>query len=110
MKAYQGVSDVTYGMECSDTIALKNDAQATQLYRIAQEAVHNASRHSGARKVVVSLENGPVKSLTISDNGCGVPAAALESSVGGLQTMRHRAALIQAESYCREPGRGWNDG
>ena len=43
---------------------------AAQLYRIAQEAVHNAVEHGAAREVQINLAfNHEVMVLTIRDNG-----------------------------------------
>ncbi|MCW5556452.1 MAG: sensor histidine kinase [Verrucomicrobiae bacterium] len=67
------------------------------LFRIAQEAVNNAIRHSGATEVrirLTNLENGI--GLQIDDNGNGLPPAAKRSSGMGLHIMRHRASLIGA--------------
>jgi two-component sensor histidine kinase len=41
------------------------------LFRIVQEALHNAIRHSGARHVSVDLHGGSALALTIVDDGSG---------------------------------------
>jgi two-component system sensor histidine kinase UhpB len=63
------------------------------IYRIAQEALTNAIRHSEATEVDLSLarENGDLV-LSIKDNGRGLPEQVLEG--GGLAGMRERAMLI----------------
>ena len=68
----------------------------TALFRIAQEAINNAVRHSGARKIDVSLENLSPRGLvmTIRDNGCGLPRDLPRQS--GLANIRTRARLISA--------------
>jgi PAS domain S-box-containing protein len=65
------------------------------LYRIAQEAVTNARRHSRGTVIHVSLEVNPsTVSLTIADDGIG-PGGADASPAGmGLRIMRARAAMI----------------
>jgi signal transduction histidine kinase len=69
----------------------------TALFRIAQEAINNAARHSGARRIGVRIEpmdrSGLV--ITVRDDGCGVPAGMLRNS--GLAHMRTRARLISAD-------------
>lgn len=69
----------------------------TALFRIAQEAINNAARHSGARRISVRIEprenNGLV--VTIRDDGRGLPADPQRNS--GLAHMRTRARLISAE-------------
>ncbi|MDV7144814.1 ATP-binding protein [Tropicimonas sp. TH_r6] len=67
------------------------------LFRIAQEAINNAAAHSGAGKIIVSIEREPPGQLTISirDTGCGIPTDPDRQS--GLVHIRTRARLIAAE-------------
>ncbi|WP_299406825.1 ATP-binding protein [uncultured Roseobacter sp.] len=69
----------------------------TALFRIAQEAINNAVRHSGARKIDVNLEQASPKGLvmTIRDDGCGIPMDLPRQS--GLANIRTRARLISAQ-------------
>jgi PAS domain S-box-containing protein len=66
-----------------------------QLYRIAQEALNNALKHSGARTVQIRLciDRSKVR-LRVSDDGHGLGARASSSRGMGMQTMRDRAAVI----------------
>ena len=68
---------------------------AVHLYRIAQEAVSNAVRHSGARNMRITLdqENGETV-LRIEDDGKGLGSEAAQAGGMGLRTMRYRAGLI----------------
>ncbi len=62
------------------------------LYRIAQEALTNIERHSGATRVSMDLR-GHAKGATmrISDNGSGLPAHQLRGGPGiGLRNMQER--------------------
>ena len=66
------------------------------LYRAAQEGIHNALRHAGARNVWVRLavEDDALR-LSIDDDGAGWPA---EIRPGlGLASMRERAADLSGE-------------
>lgn len=66
---------------------------ATHLFRIAQEAVSNAVKHSGAASIQIelSMSNGQVV-LTVADNGRGIKA---KSDGGmGLRIMDYRATII----------------
>ncbi|MEX1141682.1 MAG: histidine kinase [Thermoleophilaceae bacterium] len=64
-------------------------------YRVAQEALTNALRHSGADRVEVTLEReGDDVVLTVDDDGRGLDGAGHGS---GIQGMRERALLIGAE-------------
>ena len=73
-----------------------DDTVSTALYRIGQEAVTNALRHSSATTVLVSLEadeEGIV--LTISDNGSGFDVQKKKNIDGfGIEGMRERANLV----------------
>jgi two-component system, NarL family, sensor histidine kinase UhpB len=64
------------------------------IYRVAQEALVNAARHSGASRIEVNLErhNSSV-CLQVADNGSGF-AFADESKGLGLSGMRERALLV----------------
>jgi len=89
------------------------DAVATlTLYRIVQEAVTNAVKHSGAGEAAVTLRtaNGRV-SATIRDEGCGFEWTKAEALDGdgriGLTGMHERAALVGGTLTVRSaPGEG----
>jgi two-component system sensor histidine kinase UhpB len=65
------------------------------IYRVAQEALTNAMRHSKATEATVSLsrETGELV-LIVADDGRGLPEHVTEG--GGLTGMRERAMLIGA--------------
>lgn len=64
-------------------------------YRIVQEAVTNALRHSGARQVAVRLDYTPGElGVTVEDDGRGVNGASHHLADGhGLRGIRERAEL-----------------
>ncbi|OEJ35433.1 HAMP domain-containing sensor histidine kinase [Streptomyces subrutilus] len=66
------------------------------LYRVAQEGLTNAVRHSGATRVEVHLRPLPRGGVTllVRDNGHGLGEA---SEGAGIRGMRERALLIGAE-------------
>ncbi|MBA4137953.1 MAG: hypothetical protein C0518_11600 [Opitutus sp.] len=65
---------------------------AAQLFRIGQEALRNAFRHSAARTVTLVLaDDGHGLLLSVADDGCGLPAAGAGGSGMGLSIMQHRA-------------------
>ena len=71
------------------------------LYRISQEAVNNAVKHSSGERIVVELaEIEGQLVLTIKDNGSGFDVDSVMNSAElrgmGLLGMRERAALIDA--------------
>ncbi len=79
------------------------------IYRIVQEALHNALRHAAADEAVVSFEiSNDLLRVTISDNGAGFnPEIATRPTALGLLSMRERAAAIGATLAIRSrPGDG----
>jgi signal transduction histidine kinase len=79
------------------------------IYRIVQEALHNALRHAAADEAVVRLEvNDETLRVTIRDNGAGFdPEHATRPSALGLLSMRERAAAIGAAfAVMSRPGDG----
>src|SRR5437667_7409032 len=67
---------------------------AAQLYRIAQEAVHNAVEHGAAHEVQINLAfNHEVMLLRIQDDGTGFEANPNSDGMG-LRIMRYRAQCI----------------
>jgi signal transduction histidine kinase len=103
-----------YGLEIGMTlqrIDLANEACGS-LFGIAQEAVVNAGRHSGAKNVSITLRtvDGEVE-LRVSDDGSGFedgeePLGPNEPGHIGLATMRERAELIGGRLEIRTGDKG----
>jgi signal transduction histidine kinase len=67
---------------------------AQELYRIAQEALTNALKHSGGTRIEFELRVDAERlTLTVQDDGQGMPATPATPGVG-LTSMRSRAARI----------------
>ena len=65
------------------------------LYRIAQEALHNALKHSGAKNIDIELWSRPGDlRLSVVDDGHGLAADVDTRSGLGMRTMRFRANAI----------------
>jgi len=81
---------------------------ARQLYRIAQEAITNAGKHSHGQHITIRLVKQPHRIiLTVKDDGRGIPARRRGGTGLGLQVMQYRANLINAElTIARGPGGG----
>jgi PAS domain S-box-containing protein len=83
---------------------------ATHLYRIAQEAVNNALKHSGADRIELNLrEAHGMLTLEVLDNGVGIdtPSIPAAGAVGrGLRIMAHRASLLGAAFRVEPAERG----
>jgi signal transduction histidine kinase len=86
------------GFACEFTgetsMLVHNQAAASHLYRLAQEAMHNALMHSRATRIDIELvrQSGHGE-LRVRDNGIGLPAQP-DSPGLGLRTMEQRARLI----------------
>lgn len=79
------------------------------IYRIVQEALHNALRHAAADEAVVRIETiDDTLRVTIRDNGAGFnPEIASRPTALGLPSMRERAAAIGATlEITSRPGDG----
>lgn len=73
--------------------ALAEEAELA-LYRVLQEGLTNAVRHSGARRVEVVLRaDGDQVVLTVTDDGRGADGDALEAG-RGLAGLRHRVLAL----------------
>jgi two-component system, NarL family, sensor kinase len=82
------------------------------LYRIAQEALQNVVKHSGATQAQLELVSEPgVVCLRVTDHGAGFEPAALRADGPepgyGLRSMTERAELVGGTLEVRSgPGRG----
>lgn len=71
-----------------------------EIYRIAHEAIRNASQHSHASRLDIELRYGRELTLRVGDNGIGIDPAVLDKGKKGhfgLQGMRERAGRIGAK-------------
>jgi two-component system, NarL family, sensor histidine kinase UhpB len=77
----------------ADLPAIGDDAEVV-VYRVAQEALTNVARHADATRVTIELAHADgVVTLTIDDDGCGVPAH-VGHEARGITGMRERALLV----------------
>jgi len=87
-----------------EPVHVSDPAVATHLYRIAQEAVHNAIRHGKARNIGIGLGRaGGLVTLTVQDDGRGLGAGAPPTQGMGLRNMKYRASMIGG-NLTLEPG------
>jgi NarL family two-component system sensor histidine kinase LiaS len=78
------------------------------LFRVAQEALSNAAKHSAAEKVAITLSRteGEIL-LKISDDGQGFDSESTDSSGIGLQSMKERVEAFGGELIVESaPGNG----
>ena len=78
------------------------DETETHLFRLAQEALTNVARHSGAHHATVALDSqgGEVR-LSIRDDGRGLPAAGAGPRGMGMIGMRARARSVGGDLRVR---------
>jgi signal transduction histidine kinase len=67
----------------------------TNVLPICFELVHNAVSHSGAKRVSLSLQIGPVLRLRVEDDGAGLPEGVQLRSRGGLRGVKARVERLR---------------
>jgi signal transduction histidine kinase len=90
---------------CSTPVLISNNAAATHLFRIAQEAATNAVKHGQARRIEIELRREAGRLLLIvRDNGKGFDTKAQCGEGMGLSGMNYRAQMLGA-SLTVEPAK-----
>jgi PAS domain S-box-containing protein len=86
--------EVQFSWPSSNRLEL-DEAVALHVYRIAEEAVANALKHSEATKITIKLQNLSARkvALTIADNGKGFRQGSVLQGMG-LQNMKYRVGAI----------------
>ena len=99
--------DITCQLHCQDPVPVVDDATATHLFHIAQEAVANAVKHGKAKHVEIALttEDGGT-TLTVKDDGDGLPDDVEGLKGLGLRSMRYRADVMGASLDVRRHAEG----
>jgi len=95
-KTYQRETQLLFSVQ--ENLSPRNQSQAHQLYRIAQESLNNALQHSKASEIeLVWREENGRKVLAVLDNGIGIGDKNDKAPGGlGLQVMNSRAQTINA--------------
>ena len=111
LRSYAVLAGRTYGVEvrfqADPELPALGGQRETAVYRVAQEALHNALRHSGAATICVSLLARRRRViLEVEDRGQGFVAEAASGGLG-LASMRERAASASGTLTGRSaPGEG----
>ena len=89
-------------------IQLRDNDVTTHLFRIAQEAVHNAVKHGSPSKISIALTKARGRvTLAVRDDGSGIPAESAKRSGGlGMRIMQYRANAIGADLLVEMGGSG----
>jgi len=106
---FSGTCGMPVSCEADDHVRDLSRGAALALFRIAQEALGNAARHSRAKTITVCLRRADgVVVLEVSDDGVGFARSRVGASHGlGLITMRERAGQLGGTFACDSgPERG----
>ena len=101
----------TFGLDVATTLTGFGDLGLEQplsepLFRIAQEALTNAAKHSGATLVAIEGHRAPgLVTLTVTDNGRGLSTAKPAEGVG-LSIMQYRARALGGRVEIESPPGG----
>lgn len=95
--------------ECDSPVLIHDPDTAGHMFRIAQEAVRNSIKHSGAKNIVIrldTLDEGLL--LSVEDDGSGIveKAEPPPHSGMGLRIMAHRSRVIGAIFELRDGAQG----
>jgi PAS domain S-box-containing protein len=81
--------------ECATPVLIADPHVANHLYRIAQEAVNNAVKHSGGTRITISMEDsGPAIELRVMHDGSGFKRSPGQGGLG-LHIMNYRAEAMK---------------
>tara|TARA_Y100000310_G_scaffold253537_1_gene260398 strand:- start:714 stop:2498 length:1785 start_codon:yes stop_codon:yes gene_type:complete len=90
------LASITLVVERHDSVKLSQE-RAYQVYRIAQEALNNAIKHSDASMITLKLEGQTHQFIvTIRDNGKGVAQSHSQHDSYGMSSMQERSMIIGA--------------
>jgi PAS domain S-box-containing protein len=88
-------SGVQCRIACDDSLLRGDITRATHIYRIVQEAMHNAVRHGKAKSIHITLRALRLGfRLTVEDDGRGVPRRPRRNQGMGLGSMQYRARAM----------------
>jgi signal transduction histidine kinase len=105
-------SGLKISLQVSESLGRFEDEIELSMFRVVQECLINIHRHSGAKSATVELlHDGSNLSLTIQDDGCGIPPEKLEAlrtqgSGVGITGMRERVRYIGGEMQIDSNDRG----
>lgn len=99
------------GIECRidsrEPVQVDDNVLATHLFRIVQEAINNAVKHSHARQIIVRPESHDGQlSVTVEDDGVGIEEHSRQNGGMGLRIMQYRAGVIDAALAVRPTDAG----
>jgi PAS domain S-box-containing protein len=102
----------SFGISCTvqsdeEAMLLLREGKGIQLFRIAQEAIHNATKHAKAKHISIRLTTQDHGwNFTIKDDGVGLSCDLQKSEGMGLRIMQYRARMIGATCDIRNNKKG----
>ena len=102
--------DVNCTVECPTPLPVCESSASIHLYRIIQEAVINAVKHARASLITIDL-SADSKNFTaaIKDNGVGIHHSTANPDGMGLNIMKYRARMIDADFEIMNRANGGTD-
>lgn len=98
-----GLANIELKVDKQDSVTLSKE-RAYQVYRIAQEALNNAIKHSEASRITLSFKADKQHFVvTIMDNGKGVVLGQNQHDSYGMNSMQERSMIIGATISIRNP-------
>ncbi len=100
--SYQSLFDMAVDVTATDMVSVRlTSDQELTAFRIVQEAIQNARKHSRASRITVDMRHEQHAVLVcVADNGRGFSPERVSSNItsgAGLKGMRERAALVGGE-------------
>lgn len=87
--------NISCTVQTGDAAPIADRVIGRHVYHVAQEAVTNAVRHGKAAEVTIELgRDGGRTTLTVRDDGVGIPEPIEEEKGMGLHIMRYRTRMI----------------
>ncbi len=108
-RQFSSDNGVAVSLEAGENFEQISADAALCLYRIAQEALQNVAKHSGAKEARIELQRaGEGVLMTVADRGRGFDAEAPAAHAGlGLVSMQERARLLNGRlKIASLPGAG----
>ena len=99
---YRERNTIKIWLKTAGTIPKLDKWQELTIYRVAQEALSNVERHSGATQVTVSLKSTPsMLRLVVADNGHGFTGAVFDGSMIADQMIQNRTGTYSKRNRLR---------
>jgi two-component system, LuxR family, sensor kinase FixL len=103
----RGLYRIDCRFDCRAPVLIHRQSAANHLYRIAQEAVNNASKHGKSKRVRIKLAATRQRIiLSIRDNGLGIRRKMGHHRGMGLHVMQYRADALSGSLAVQKHPRG----